>query len=142
MHRDLKCANILLDDCGNCKLADFGISKFSESLRSLSGAKTDCGTPYWMSPETIKNVKYGWKSDIWSFGCTVLEMLNGKPPYSEISNRITVMFKITQEGMVTNFPPNTTEDCMVFTKACVKYNPEERPSAECLLSHEFMLVNQ
>ena len=60
MHRDLKCANILLDDCGNCKLADFGISKFSESLRSRSGAGTDCGSPNWMSPETIKGEKYGW----------------------------------------------------------------------------------
>lgn len=141
MHRDIKCANILLDDHGNCKLADFGISKFSESLRSMSGGATDCGTPNWMSPETISEGKYGWKSDIWSFGCTVLEMLNGEPPYSQITNRHTVMFKIVQEGIVTSFPPNTTEDCVVFTKACLQKDPKERPSAKDLLSHEFILVN-
>ena len=86
VHRDLKCANILLDNRDNCKLTDFGISKHSHNVRSMSGCHTDTGTVYWMSPECIEGKKYRWKSDIWSFGVTVLEMLNKEPPLSRIKS--------------------------------------------------------
>lgn len=72
VHRDIKCDNILLDEYNNCKLADFGISKLADNVRLMSGCGTFCGTVYWMSPEVIQCENYGTKSDIWSFGCTVL----------------------------------------------------------------------
>ena len=62
VHRDLKCSNILLDDSNNCKLSDFGISK--DGVQALSGCKTDCSSTYWMSPEYITSMVYGWKADI------------------------------------------------------------------------------
>ena len=112
VHRDLKCSNILLDNSNNCKLSDFGISK--DGVQALSGCKTDCGSPYWMSPECITCMVYGWKADIWSFGCTVLEMLNRDPPYHEFSV-YAALYKIVQEGIIPSFPPSTSEHCMVFT---------------------------
>ena len=139
VHRDLKCANILLDDHNNCKLADFGISKHAENIRSMSGCNTFCGTPYWISPEIILGQKYGWKTDIWSFGCTVLEMLNGKPPYREMERR-AAMFKIGMEELNPSFPPHTSDHCKEFIEHCLRREPECRPSAKDLLGYKFTSV--
>ena len=139
VHRDLKCANILLDEFNNCKLADFGISKHAEDIRSMEGCKTDIGTPYWMSPECIQGLSYGWKSDIWSFGCTVLEMLNTKPPYRDLNNQ-TAMYKIVHEDLVLYFRPGTSDHCMEFIKQCLHKDPKLRPSAQDLLNFKFISV--
>ena len=137
MHRDLKCANILLDEDDNCKLTDFGVSKYCENLRSMAGAATDCGTSYWMSPECINGEDYGWKSDIWSFGATVFEMLNTEPPYRKLNSQ-AAMFKITTKEMELQFPPGSSNHCMSFTKLCFQKNPADRPSAKDLLGHIFV----
>ena len=133
-HRDLKCDNILVDNC-ICKLADFGLSK--ENIRSMSGCKTDCGTTYWQSPESIRGQDYGYKSDIWSFGCTVLEMLNTEPPYREL-NRYAALMKIANEGLNPSFPPNTSDHCVEFITLCVQKEPQDRPSAKNLLDYKFI----
>ncbi|XP_065678388.1 mitogen-activated protein kinase kinase kinase 2 [Hydra vulgaris] len=69
IHRNIKSANILLDFEGNCKLADYGISKQIQTIRSQAGCKTTIGTPYWMSPEVINStcfdIEYEKKADIW-----------------------------------------------------------------------------
>ena len=138
-HRDLKCANILLGDSDTCKLSDFGLSKNAQDVRSMSGCKTDCGSVYWMSPESFKGEKYGWKCDIWSFGCTVLEMLNKEPPYRELTY-CAAMWKIVNEEMTPHFPLTVSHDCKEFTKVCLKRKPELRPSAQELLSYKFISV--
>ena len=62
VHQDLKCANILLDNESNCKLADFGISKHADNISSMSGCITECDTFDWMSPEITfkKKVRMEW----------------------------------------------------------------------------------
>ncbi|XP_039173367.1 mitogen-activated protein kinase kinase kinase 1-like [Eucalyptus grandis] len=74
IHRDIKCANILVDASGAVKLADFGWAKATE----MNAAKSFKGTLLWMAPEvfeSVNNRSYGLAADIWSLGCTVLEML-------------------------------------------------------------------
>jgi mitogen-activated protein kinase kinase kinase len=84
MHRDIKGANILVDNSGVVKLADFGASKKIEDLVTVdSGCKSIKGTPYWMAPEVITQTGHGRQADIWSVGCTVIEMATGKPPWSQ-----------------------------------------------------------
>lgn len=139
VHRDLKCENILLDDSDNCKLSDFGISKEDKDIHSRSGCDTDCGTVYWRSPESLQG-KHGWKTDIWSFGCTVLEMLNTEPPYRHLSV-YKAMTKIVNEGIVPSFPPNTSSHCVLFTKMCIKKNPKSRPSAKELCQQKFIQMS-
>lgn len=81
--RDIKCANILVDVSGQVKLADFGLAKATK----FNDVKSSKGSPYWMALEVF-NLKnqggYGLAVDIWSLGCTVLEMLTRQPPYSDL----------------------------------------------------------
>ncbi|CAA3027128.1 mitogen-activated kinase kinase kinase 1-like [Olea europaea subsp. europaea] len=77
VHRDIKCANILVDASGSVKLADFGLAKATK----LNDVKSCKGTAFWMAPEVVRSRGYGHAADIWSLGCTVLEMLTRRFPY-------------------------------------------------------------
>ena len=71
MHRDIKCANIVIDAKGTTKLADFNVSKVMTENGFLS---TQTGTPYYASPEVWRDQPYDFKSDVWSLGCVLYEM--------------------------------------------------------------------
>ena len=87
VHCDLKAANILTTKTGNVKLSDFGVSL---NLRAMErDIKDVAGTPNWMAPEVIELKGASTKSDIWSLGCTVIELLTGRPPYGDIGNAMT-----------------------------------------------------
>lgn len=93
-HRDIKGANVLLAAEGHCKLADFGASKRVEANSIVSGLK---GTPHWMAPEVIKGqqTSHGWKkADVWSIGCTTIEMATGKMPWPMFPNPMAAMYHI------------------------------------------------
>uniref|UniRef100_A0A0D9VXY6 Protein kinase domain-containing protein n=1 Tax=Leersia perrieri TaxID=77586 RepID=A0A0D9VXY6_9ORYZ len=82
VHRDIKCANILVHANGSVKLADFGLAKEMSKINMLRSCK---GSVYWMAPEVVNPRKtYGPQADIWSLGCTVLEMLTRQIPYPNV----------------------------------------------------------
>lgn len=76
IHRDIKCANILMTKDRRVKLSDFGVSvrkRFETTTENLEVV----GTPYWMAPEIIALTGLSTESDIWSLGCTLVELLTG-----------------------------------------------------------------
>lgn len=85
LHRDIKGANVLVDTTGVCKLADFGCSIIAEEAYSLKG------TPNWMAPEMLSQQQSGKKSDIWSLGCLVIEMLTAAPPWGRFQNPVQAL---------------------------------------------------
>lgn len=76
LHRDLKAQNIFLTKSGIIKLGDFGIARVLRNTGEL--ACTQIGTPYYMSPEIMDNKRYNSKTDIWSLGCVLYELLTLK----------------------------------------------------------------
>ncbi len=104
----IKGANILVDDKGCIKLADFGASKKVVKLATISEAKSMKGTPYWMAPEVIRQTGHNWQADMWSVGCTVIEMATGKRPWSQQFQEVAALFHI---GITKSHPP-IPEQCI------------------------------
>lgn len=121
VHRDIKGANVLVDNKGGVKITDFGISKKVEENIILQGQSATAahrpslqGSIYWMAPEVVKQTQYTRKADIWSLGCMVVEMFTGDHPFPEFSQ----MQAIFQIGCYTapNIPSNLSEDAQDFLR--------------------------
>ncbi|KAM3378175.1 mitogen-activated protein kinase kinase kinase ANP1 [Capsicum galapagoense] len=138
MHRDIKGANILVDNKGSIKLADFGASKKVVELATVSGAKSMKGTPYWMAPEVIRQTGHSFSADIWSVGCTVIEMTTGKPPWSQQYQEVAALFYIGTTKAHPPIPEHVSVEAKDFLLKCLQKEPELRPSASELLQHPFV----
>ncbi|KAL7826006.1 hypothetical protein SRHO_G00337440 [Serrasalmus rhombeus] len=137
VHRDIKGANILRDSAGNIKLGDFGASRRLQTIcLSGTGIKSVTGTPYWMSPEVISGEGYGRKADIWSVGCTVVEMLTQRPPWAEFE-AMAAIFKIATQPTNPALPAHVSDHCRDFLKR-IFVETKQRPAAEELLRHIFV----
>lgn len=94
--QDIKASNILVDNHGVCKITDFGLSKPSgqEEAYDPNSNTLMKGTVFWMAPEVVQNSKYSAKIDIWSLGCTVIEMLTGDHPWMEM-NMLAALYSVS-----------------------------------------------
>ncbi|KAL5145427.1 Mitogen-activated protein kinase kinase kinase 1 [Glycine soja] len=134
VHRDIKCANILVDASGSVKLADFGLAKATK----LNDVKSMKGTAFWMAPEVVKgkNKGYGLPADIWSLGCTVLEMLTGQLPYCDLES-MQALYRIGK-GERPRIPDSLSRDAQDFILQCLQVSPNDRATAAQLLNHSFV----
>ncbi|RKO85967.1 kinase-like domain-containing protein, partial [Blyttiomyces helicus] len=131
VHRDVKCANILLTSDAVVKITDFGVSE--KLTQTVCVRNSIVGTPYWMSPEVITGSDYGTEADIWSLGITAIEMTDGVPPHSD-QHPMRAMFKIPFLPPPTLMSPSayskTFNDFIV--QSLIK-DPKRRPAAVELL---------
>lgn len=139
LHRDLKADNILLDIDGTCKISDFGISKKTDNIYGTDKSNNMQGSVFWMAPEVVQGQGYSAKVDIWSLGCVVLEMFQGKRPWSK-EEGIGAIYKLGN-NMAPPIPDDVSSSisagALGFMFDCFTIDPSERPIAERLKSHQF-----
>ncbi|XVF16976.1 hypothetical protein REPUB_Repub10bG0077200 [Reevesia pubescens] len=135
VHRDIKGANILVDPTGEIKLADFGMAKHITACGTMLSFK---GSPYWMAPEVVMNTNgYNLAVDIWSLGCTILEMATSKPPWNQYEG-VAAIFKIGNSKDIPEIPDHLSNEAKSFVRLCLQREPSARPTALQLLDHPFI----
>ena len=137
LHRDIKSGNLLLTSTGNVKVTDFGVSRqFDEKKGENTISKI--GTPYWMAPEVCAGQSYSYPADVWSIGCTAIELAEGAPPYCELEP-MAAMIQIYSNGFPgfrdPKFFSNQFKD---FILKCFNKDPTKRETISGLLEHRFI----
>lgn len=140
IHRDIKGANILLDDSGEVKLVDFGVSAILQD--SAQKRNTLIGTPYWMAPEVIQNKTrlnpYDEAVDIWSLGITLIELAEKDPPLSQMNPMRALMQVPIRKAPTLQNPSEWSEKFQNFLALCLEKDASKRAKIETLLKHPFV----
>ncbi|CAD8109781.1 unnamed protein product [Paramecium sonneborni] len=138
LHLDLKSSNILLDCNGQVKISDFGCSR--QNKENLCQSILQGSVP-WMAPEVVRQERIGPASDIWSFGCLILEMITGRPPWSEqinFDNPATSLLSIGLSGEYPRIPETASIQMKELLLMCFSLDPLKRATIRQLKQSAFL----
>ena len=132
LHRDLKSANIFLFNNNLAKIGDLNVSKVTKN----GIGHTQTGTPYYASPEVWNDESYTNKSDIWSLGCVLYEMICLTPPFKAES--MDGLYHKIIKGKYNKIPEKYSKELNEILKLLFNVNPKERPSCDELLKNSII----
>eukprot|EP00667_Euglena_gracilis_P007523 EG_transcript_7602 len=136
LHRDVKTQNIFLTRTGRVQLGDLGIAK--QLTATMDVAKTTIGTPMYMSPEILQGEQYGYKTDIWSLGCVLVELMTRKPAF-RAQDMGSLIAKVVC-GKAPELPAAIYSQRLVnLAQRMLSKSPYKRPSAADILQMPFVL---
>lgn len=129
VHRDLAARNILLTNDGQPKISDFGMSRIIQEESSQGKTKTSFGPLRWMAPESLKDKSYSTKSDVWSYGILLYELVAGDEPHVT-EDQLNIAVRIRDEALTPVIPADCDPVLRQAMEICWKPNPNDRPSME------------
>ena len=138
IHQDIKGDNVVVNELGNVKIVDFGCAKsIGQTTASLGGGG---GTVAWMAPEVLRGSKPSTKSDVWSFGCMLLELTNetGSPwSFSDHMNTFQAVHAIANATQPPPLPSYMSSTAKAFITSCLQLDASKRPTVNALLQHAY-----
>eukprot|EP00754_Rhynchopus_humris_P015727 Rhum_TRINITY_DN14471_c0_g1::Rhum_TRINITY_DN14471_c0_g1_i1::g.90023::m.90023 len=137
LHRDIKPANLLVSIDASVKLADFGASKKIEDGSGRVQEAKFVGTPAYIAPEAIKG-KHTFAADVWSVGCTLLELVTGKQPWAGSITDTDFTHQIANTDVTPIIPSNISPTIKDFLGRCLQRDPNKRDTPTQLLKHPFL----
>lgn len=129
LHRDLKPQNFFLSKSGSLKMGDFGIAKVLEC--TIACARTQIGTPYYLSPELCQERPYTTPSDIWAMGCILYEMCALKVPFDAES--IPKLVNNIVRGRIPTVPATYSKFVQQLVADMLNRDPKKRPGCDEIL---------
>lgn len=137
IHRDLKCANVLITEEGNVQLCDFGVAGVIET--KFDKRTTFIGTPHWMAPELFDEAaSYGTEVDIWAFGAMVYEIASGLPPnvaFGMDFSKLSTHLKQHSPRLDGDQYSTGLKDLVSY---CLQHDRNKRPNIEQVQQHRYI----
>ena len=135
LHRDIKGSNLLINNKGELKIADFGLSKIVWDKQTM----TPCGTVGYTAPEIVRDERYSKSVDMWALGCVLYTMLCGFPPFYDES--IDTLTEKVAKGQYTFLSPwwdHISDDAKDLVKHLLEINPKKRYTINQFLAHPWL----
>jgi serine/threonine protein kinase len=129
VHRDLAARNILLANDGTPKISDFGMSRVIKDSAASGKTKATVIPLRWMAPENLQDRSYSIKSDVWSYGILVWEIVTGREPHDN-EDQLLIGARIRDEGFHPVIPADCEPALRRVMEMCWHKNPQDRPTME------------
>ena len=138
VHRDLASRNVLLKESDEegyeAVITDFGMSRIvSQEENNVYISSSRLGAAKWMAPESILNAVYSAKSDVWSYGCVMVEIYDRGRLYADGPDRVTIGMQVRDGKLKPTTPSKMPNELSTIANECFAFNSDQRPTMQTVI---------